>query len=172
MSVNAFFSFEQDAKGESIQEPYKEWIEIQGFNWEVTNETSFTKGSGAAVGKAMPGVASFSHYYDSTSATIMNYLTRGVHFPLTKLRLLKATGNAAKPNEPYFFANFTNAYITKATIEAGEDGSVTQSVEFVFKKIEVMYLKQNSATGKLEDGGSYSWDIPKMEVGTAKLAAV
>ena len=60
-ALNAFMQI-SNAKGESKQGngsggngEYKDWIEIQGWEWEVEAETSWTKGGGASVGKPSPG---------------------------------------------------------------------------------------------------------------------
>ena len=43
MAVNAFVSFFDKADGESIQKGKEKWIEIQGWDWEIEAETSWTK---------------------------------------------------------------------------------------------------------------------------------
>ena len=55
MAANAFISFFDKAEGESIQKGKEKWVEIQGWDWEVEAETSWTKGGGASVGKPNPG---------------------------------------------------------------------------------------------------------------------
>lgn len=55
MAVNAFVSFFDKADGESIQKGKEKWVEIQGWDWEVEADTSWTKGGGASVGKPNPG---------------------------------------------------------------------------------------------------------------------
>jgi type VI secretion system Hcp family effector len=146
--------------GESMQDGHKDEIEIDDFNWEVTSDTSFTKGGGASVGKAMPGVCSWSHYYDTASPMIMLNCVIGTTFPEVKATMCKQTGDS-KP-EVYFTATMSDCYITKATINAGEDGSVKQSVEMVFKAIKIGYKKQLNS-GKLDSTEkSFKWDVPSM----------
>ena len=65
MAVNAFVTFFDKADGESIQKGKEKWIEIQGWDWEVEAETSWTKGGGASVGKPNPGKMNFEHYFDT-----------------------------------------------------------------------------------------------------------
>ena len=48
MAVNAFVSFFDKADGESIQKGKEKWIEIQGWDWEVDADTSWTKGAARA----------------------------------------------------------------------------------------------------------------------------
>ena len=48
-------AFYDKADGESIQKGKEKWIEIQGWDWEVEAESSWTKGGGASVGTPNPG---------------------------------------------------------------------------------------------------------------------
>ncbi|MGE5116889.1 MAG: Hcp family type VI secretion system effector [Betaproteobacteria bacterium] len=158
---NTFILFE-GATGESRQKNFdKGHIEIDGFKWEVTSETSFTKGQGASVGKAVPGIASFSHYYDTASPTMMAFCVKGKHFPKVTATMCKSTGDANP--KPFFIVEMESCYITKATVEASEDGSVKQDIEFVFKTIEIKYHKQDDK-GQLDAGAkTFKWNIPQME---------
>ena len=81
MAVNAFVSFFDKADGESIQKGKEKWIEIQGWDWEVEAETSWTKGGGASVGKPNPGKMNFEHYFDTSSTVILGYICTGKAFP-------------------------------------------------------------------------------------------
>ncbi len=67
MAVNAFVTFFDKADGESIQKGKEKWIEIQGWDWEIEAESSWTKGGGASVGKPNPGKLNFEHYFDTSS---------------------------------------------------------------------------------------------------------
>ena len=158
---NTFILFD-GAKGESHQKNFDTGhIEIDGFKWEVTSETSFTKGGGASVGKAQPGVASFSHYYDTASPTMMAFCVKGKHFDTVTATMCKSTGDETP--KPYFIVVMKSCYITKATVDAGEDGSVKQDIEFVFKEVEIKYHMQKN-DGTLDAGAkTFKWNIPQME---------
>ncbi len=45
MAVNAFLTFFDKADGESIQKGHEKWVELQGWDWEVEAESSWTKGA-------------------------------------------------------------------------------------------------------------------------------
>lgn len=160
MAMNAFIKF-ANAKGESLQQGFPDFIELQGWSWDIEAESSWTKGGGAAVGKPNPGVMSFDHYFDRASPVIMAYLCQGKHFEVVEMKLCKTTG---KPNpEPYLTFIMNGVYITKVGNSGGEDGSVTQHVEFVFKEVSISYKMQNNRDGSLQDAGKFTWNIPKME---------
>ena len=87
MAVNAFVSFFDKADGESIQKGKEKWIEIQGWDWEVEAETSWTKGGGASVGKPNPGKMNIEHYFDTSSTVILGYICTGKAFPKAELQM-------------------------------------------------------------------------------------
>jgi type VI secretion system secreted protein Hcp len=161
MSVNAFMKFE-GAKGESRQKGFAGsdgWFEIQGWDWEVEAESSWTKGGGASVGKPNPGKLSFEHYFDTSSPSIMQFICKGKMFPSCELQMCKTTG-AATP-EMYFRMAMIGAYITKTSHTGTEEGNVTQKVELVFKEVSIEYKPQDNKTGALGSAMKYRWMIPE-----------
>lgn len=156
MAVNAFIKFE-GAEGESRQEGFKNEIEVQGWDWEVEAESSWTKGGGASVGKANPGKANFEFYFCKASPKIMVFICTGQAFKSVKLSMCKTTGGAIP--ERYFTMDMEMAYITKVSQNGSEDGNVVQKVEMVFKKVTIDYKKQGD-DNKLEAGVKFVWDIP------------
>jgi len=166
MAVNAFVSFFDKADGESIQKGKEKWVEIQGWDWEVEAETSWTKGGGASVGKPNPGKMSIKHYFDTSSTVILGYICTGKAFPKVQLQLMKTTGKGSL--ETYFTMTMEGAFITKVTNNGTEEGSVAQKVEMVFKTVKIEYKPQNSKDGTLGAVKTYNWDIP---AGTASPSA-
>jgi type VI secretion system secreted protein Hcp len=172
MPGNTFLLFtNQDGKnipGESLQKGHdgKEgWIEIGDWNWDVEAETSFTKGTGSAVGKATPGVFTFSHYYDKSSPTIMNMIVQGTHFKTMRIDMLKSTGVAAGP-EMFFQVLAKDVFITKVASKGGEDGVVSQDIDCVFKEVAFGYKMQLN-NGKLDSTvREFKWNIAAMNFKT------
>src|SRR5450755_2227640 len=144
MAVNAFITFFDKADGESIQKGKEKWIEIQGWDWEIEAESSWTKGGGASVGKANTGKI----------------------FPKMALEMMKTTGKGSP--ETYFTMTMEGAYITKVSNSGTEEGNVTQKVELVFKTVKIEYKPQDNKTGQLAAVKTYNWDIP---AGTASPSA-
>ena len=154
------------AEGESKQKGYEKWIEIQSWEWEVEAESSWTKGSGAAVGKPVPGKLSWEHYWDFSSNTLLRYIYKGSSFPVVELHMCKSTGKDMP--EVYWTATMTGAFITKVNQSANEEGGVTQKVEMVFKTIEISYKPQGlnrTEPGKLDASSLMNWDIETGRVG-------
>lgn len=166
MAINAFLSFFDKADGESIQKGKEKWVEIQGWDWEVEADTSWTKGGGATVGKPNPGKLSFQHYFDSSSTVIMGYICTGKSFPKVELQMMKNTGSAAP--ETYFTMTMEGAFITKVGNSGSEEGNVVQKIDMVFKSVKIEYKAQDQKTGKLGVPKTFAWDIP---TGTASPSA-
>jgi type VI secretion system Hcp family effector len=166
MAVNAFISFFDKADGESIQKGKEKWIEIQGWDWEVEAESSWTKGGGASVGKPNPGSMSFEHYFDSASTVILGYICTGKAFPKAELQMTRTTGTGVAAT--YFTMTMEGAFITKVSNSGTEEGNVAQRVEMVFKTVKIDYKPQDIKTGQLGPAKTFTWDIP---AGTASPSA-
>ena len=162
MALNAFMKI-GNATGEARQGIYgkEKWIELQSWEWDVEAETSWTKGGGASVGKPNPGKMTWDHNWDKSSSILLGYICTGSAFAEIKLHMCKTTG-AAEP-KPFFTILMKEAFITKCTQSATEDGNVLQKVEMVFKYIEIEYSQQGSdpnKPGMLIPAGKFDWDIP------------
>lgn len=161
MPGNSFIKFAGVADGESFQEGHegsKGWIEIGDWSWDIEAESSFLKGGGAAVGKATPGVFSFSHFFDLSSPVIMKNIVKGIHFATVEIEMCKQTGKDDGIPEVYFTIKLSDAFTTKVSTKGGEDGSVSQDVEMVCKKIYIEYQPQDNK-GKLFKKVPFEWDI-------------
>jgi type VI secretion system Hcp family effector len=157
MALNALIKIAK-ADGECVKPAFKNWIEIQGWDWDVEAETSWTKGGGAAVGKPNPGKFTFEHYWDKSSAIILGYICTGSAFETIQLLMFKGTGQGGGGTK-FFDATMSDAFITKVSQNATEEGNLIQKVELVFKKIEISYSIQNSA-GAITPSTHFEWDIP------------
>jgi type VI secretion system Hcp family effector len=176
MALNAFMKI-GNAGGEARQGKYgrEGWIEIQGWEWEIQAETSWTKGGGASVGKPNPGAMSFEHYYDRASPVILAYICTGKSFDEVKLEMCKTTGSGEP--EAFFVVTMTDAFLTKVNCSADNEGNVVQKCEIVFKQISIDYKPQGmpaapgmkvASPGKLGAPINYKWNIP---AGTASGGA-
>lgn len=166
MAVNMFLSFFDKADGESTQKGKEKWVEVEGWDWDVEAETSWTKGGGASVGKPNPGKLSISHHFDTSSIVILGYICTGKAFPKMQLEMMQTTarGNA----ETYFTMTMEGVFITKVSNAGTEEGHIVQTVEMVFKTVKIDYKAHDARTGALGAAKTYTWDIP---AGTASPSA-
>ena len=152
-----------NAGGKVSNGSYKGWIELQGWDWDVEAETSWTKGGGASVGKPNPGKMNWEHYYDTSSNVILKFIWSGQAFDEVELHMLKSAGK--KGLRVFFKMQMKGAFITKVSNNATEDGNVAQKVEMVFKEVTFSYAPQNDMDGSLGAMVPVTWDIP---AGTVK----
>jgi type VI secretion system secreted protein Hcp len=166
MPGNTFINFGSDVpKGESLQKDHhgdKGWIEISDWSFDIEAEHSVAKGQGASVGKATPGVLMITHYWDMSSCEMLRKMVQGRHFPLITIEMLKATGTAQNKatmgQQTYFQVKVTDAFVTKVSTKGGDDGTLNQDVEFVFKEVYVGYKPQDN-TGKLLAPAHFHWSV-------------
>ncbi|MBU6430495.1 MAG: type VI secretion system tube protein Hcp [Cyanobacteria bacterium REEB65] len=167
MPGNSFIKFVKDGKdiqGESFQEGHSAaegWLELSDWSWDIEAETSFLKGSGAAVGRPHPGNLSITHNFDNSSTAIMNNIVLGTHFDLVQIDMLKQTGHADGKPQVYFSLVASSVFVNKVSSKCGEDGAATQDVEFVFKEVAIGYKKQKQEGG-LDKMIPFLWNIAQM----------
>ena len=157
MAVNAYLSFFDSAEGESIVKGRERWVEVQGWEWEVEAESSWTKGGGASVGKPQPGALRWVHHFDLASSKILGYMCTGKAFPKVQLDVLRPSGTGVATL--FFTALMEGALITKVSTSGTEEGTIVQAVEMVFKSIKVDYTAL-SPKGGAGVKATFNWDIP------------
>ena len=158
MAINAFISFFDKANGESIQRGKENWVEIQGWDWEVEAATAFSHGGGASAGRVTPGNFNFQHSFDSSSTVILAYLCSGRRFPKIELQVTKIAGDGNA--ETYFTMTMEEITITKVSNIGTSEGSIIQQVQLSFQKVNIEYKAQDNRTGAMLPPMNFNWDIP------------
>ena len=166
MATTVFLTLFDKAEGESTQKGKEKWIELQGWDWEVEAESSWTKGGGASVGKPNPGKLTFQHHFDTASIVMLGYICTGKAFPKAELQVMKAGARGAL--ETFFTMTLEGLFMTKVSNAGTEDGAVNQRVEAVFKTVKIDYNPFDARTGAAAAGKTFNWDIP---AGTASPSA-
>ena len=171
MPGNSFIQFTKPDgtvfAGESFQQGHLAkdgWLELSDWSWDIEAETSFLKGSGAAVGRPQPGTLSITHNFDKSSPIILKNIVLGTHFGTVRVDMLKQTG-AGKP-QVYFQLIAKHVFVSKVSSKCGEDGAITQDVDLVFKEVAVGYRKQEQ-NGKLAVMKQFAWNIAEMNTSTS-----
>ena len=157
MAVNAYLSFFDSADGESIVKGREKWVEIQGWDWDIEAESSWTKGGGASVGKPQPGAMRWVHHFDLASPKILGNMCTGKAFPKVQLDVLRPSGTGV--STLFFTALMESAFVTKVSTAMSEEGIILQTVEMVFKSIKLDYTAQ-SPKGGAGVKATFNWDIP------------
>lgn len=173
MPGNSFIKFvsagKAATKAESQQKGHEGtdgWIEIGDWSWDIEAEASHLKGTGAAVGKPTPGAFTWSHYYDKSSPTLMMTIVKGTHFDEARIDILKQTGG----EKPQMFMQIVmrSVFITKVSSKGGEDGTVSQDIDMVFKEIAMGYKPQKN-DGALGDAKFFRYNIAEQTDATPAI---
>ena len=154
----AFLTFFDKAEGESLQKGKEKWIELQGWNWEVEAESSWTKGGGASVGKPNPGKLIFEHLFDTASIVILGYICTGKAFPKAEIQVVKTAARGTL--ETYFTMTMEGVFVTEVSNACAADGQIMQRVSAVFKNVKIEYKTFDARSGTAGTAKTFTWDIP------------
>jgi type VI secretion system secreted protein Hcp len=143
-------------KGESVDDKHKDWIELLGFNHQMTQPTSQTKSSagGAATGRTLHGDLVVHKFVDASSPKLYEAVSNGKAFKTMKIEVCRAGGSQLK----YYEVKLEQVVVSNVTIDkppvngaansaSATDYVPTESVALNYGKIEWTYTQQ-----KREDG--------------------
>jgi type VI secretion system secreted protein Hcp len=150
-----------DIKGESKDSVHKEEIDIEKFQWGMSQSGSMHQGSGGGAGKVNIGNLSLCKSLDKSSPNLMMACSSGKHYPQATLTIRKAGGSS--PVE-YMIITLKEVMVASYDTDAGtSDETLKESIALNFAKVEVSYQPQN-ADGSKEGGPvKYGWNIRQNE---------
>lgn len=150
-----YFLKVDDIKGDSVDERYRDWIDIQSFSWGVTNSTGGSQGGGGGAGKPVFQDFSWSQIVDSSIPPMFVALTQGKRIKEITLEVVRPGG--AKSSGPFFQMSFEDAVLSSLTVVGtGEEPIATLS--FSYSKVELVYTPQDPKGGNGKES-SGSWDL-------------
>jgi len=127
--------------GESQDTTHPDEIEVLGWNWKITQQSSMHSGSGRGAAKAAVSDLHFVHRIDRASPNLASYCFRGTHVPKAVLTMRKAGG------VPLEYLKITLYDVIVSHVEpAANDGLDLEHVALSFARIKKEYVVQ-SATG-------------------------
>ena len=81
--------------GESIDQGHEEWIELESFKWNVSNDASFAIGQGGQATQGHVDKITVDKICDKSSVTLFKNCTTGKHIKSGKISCLKLDGETA-----------------------------------------------------------------------------
>lgn len=145
-----------DVKGESQDKDHTDWIEIDSFNWGLSNSAHTHTGSGASGGQAMFTDFVFSKLMDRSTATLMLKAADGTHFEKAEVVCYKAGGPS---RVPYLTLNFEKVYISSYSTSGANGSGVSQeSVTCSYAQVKQKYTEQ-SDTGEKGTETEFGWNV-------------
>lgn len=141
--------------GESQQEGYKNWIEINDWSVSAFAAHSADVGGGSGVGKPTYQPVTISTVAGKHSPKLYEKFNRGQHFDTVEVVSLKMTGN--NKAEVFYHCTMKNVFITGMSYSRFTDSQGSESISFKFEEIKQEYWTQDSK-GKLTSVGSMTYN--------------
>ncbi|MBN3815718.1 type VI secretion system tube protein Hcp [Paraburkholderia sp. Se-20369] len=144
MSQDIFLKID-GINGESQDDKHKDEIEVQNWEWEITQESTMHAGSGGGAGKATVKDLTFEHAIDRASPNLMKYALSGKHIDQAVLVMRKAGGN------PLEYLKLTMSDVLVTRVKPGGSKSDAErsreKVSLSFAKVKQEYVVQNAQGG-------------------------
>lgn len=162
MAIDAYLKI-GDIKGESTDERHKQWVEIFGVNFGVTQPRASTVSTagGHTNGKAELSEVSFTKLADVASPILFQHCAMGKTIPTAVIEFMRADGEGKPIN--YFKIELDNVMISSFQPNSGEGGILTEQVNLAYSKIKVSYTQQKIAGGA-SGNTSGGWDCATNKV--------
>jgi type VI secretion system secreted protein Hcp len=158
MPANFFLKFspDDDVKGESLQEEYKDQIEILSYSWGVTQAGGYGYGQGGGVAKANIHDFNVSFRMNPASPKLMEYSATGKHLDTATFTALEAGTTPQK----YLEVTMTDVVISSYQTGGSGDDKPIESMTLNFAKVKQEYFKQNDK-GVASSAGTGTYDQQK-----------
>lgn len=154
MAVNMFLDLE-GVKGESLNDKFKDKIDVLAWSWGASNSGTAHMGGGSGAGKVNVQDISLTKYVDAASADLYKACCNGQHFAKATLHVCKAGKDQLE------YITFTLEQVMVTAVSTGGSGGedrLTENVTLNFGKIKFKYTVQ-SDKGAAGANPEMSWDV-------------
>jgi type VI secretion system secreted protein Hcp len=132
------------------------WHELKSFSWGMANTTSGGQASSfAQIGRINVQDIHFSKVSDKATALFMQNCAMGKHIAKVELNFMTGTQQDIK----YATIKLSDVLISSFQIGAGSEEVPTEQTSLSFSKFETEFSKFDVATGKVEAGAKFGYDI-------------
>lgn len=157
MSNGDFFLKLDTIDGESADEKYGKWIDVQSFSWGTSNTGSSGMGGGAGSGKVNLQDFHFNTLMSKASTPLFLASCTGQHIPKGEFVARKAGGK----QEKYLHMKFHDILVSSYQTGAGDgSGNASESISLNMTKVEIEYFEQQK-DGSTKSTGVVGWDQKK-----------
>ena len=154
MAMNMFLDLE-GVKGESLNDKFKDKIDVLAWCWGASNSGTAHTGGGSGAGKVNVQDLSLTKYVDAASADLYKACCDGKHFAKATLHVCKAGG------EQLEYITFTLEQVMVTSISTGGSGGedrLTENVTLNFAKVKFKYTVQGDK-GAAGANPEMGWDV-------------
>jgi len=146
-------------KGESNHEKHKDQIEVIGWQWSASNDSTFGIGKGGGKGKGTVQNLVFTHRYDNASPTLAKKCLAGEHIDTATLYVSKASGG----QEDFLIITLTGVMVTSVNPSGDSSGEIFETVSLAYEEFKAEYKVQD-AKGKLSAGPQFTFNVASTKV--------
>jgi len=148
-------------EGESQDHKFKDWIEVQSWNWGVHQASTAHHHTGGGHSKASFQELHVSKHMDKASVKAFKACAKGQHLKKAKLVCRKAGGDNALE---YFTIEMDDVIITNVALSGhgGGGAQVSETLALSFAKFKEIY-KPQSKTGTAESNVDWGYSINEMK---------
>ncbi|ELQ08722.1 hypothetical protein A988_21702 [Pseudomonas syringae BRIP39023] len=141
--------------GEALDEKFRKWIEITGYNFGVSQSTSATASSsgGASSGRTTMTNFTFTKYLDSASCKLMEASCAGQHLKEVKLVLCRASTDKLK-----YYEVVLEEVIIADYSQSASSGVPIEIVQLNYGRIKATYTLQKRSDGAAGGNVTGGWD--------------
>ena len=156
MATDIFLDLGDAVKGESQDDKFKDKIDIESYQWGVSQAGTFHHGSGGGAGKANFKDIQVEKYVDASTADLLKYVAEGKHFDKATITARKAGGDSPLD---YLTIELKKVLVTSVDI-VGQKGDerLRELVTLNFAEVKVIYRAQNEKGAKQADK-NFAWNI-------------
>ena len=157
MAAVDYFLKMDGIEGESTDAEHPGSINVESFSWGATQAGSLATGGGGGAGKVQFQGFHFTTNTSKASPKIFLACASGEHIKKAQLFCRKA-GGEQRAGFDFIKLTFTDVLISSYQSGGSGGDMPTESVTFVFGKIEYVYTTQNS-DGGIGSAVTAGWDV-------------
>lgn len=161
MAFDVFMKID-GAPGESTDDAYGDYIEVQSLSWGLTQPSAGSRSTAgaAASGRVEADELTFVHAMDKAAPKLNAMCTEGKHIDKIEIVFTRATGE----KQVYLKYELENTIVTGTALTAeayGEDGLPSQEVTMNYGSIKETYTETDHNTGASKGNVEFGWDFEK-----------
>jgi len=160
-SLHAFADFGDDAKGESLDDSFKDCMQVISLSHGVTQGRSATRGdAGGGVSIAEFGNYVIRKYADKATPKLLELASNGKHVPKVTISICKPIGGK---QTKYLVHELKNVLVTGYHTDADSGGSDNYPIETItldYDHVAVTYT-QVAQDGTSKGNTAFKWDRAK-----------
>lgn len=136
--------------GESKQQGYEDWIEVESVAYSVYSPSSVGHGTGSGVGKAQPSPISVTCVQGAHTPEISKRQYQGDHFQKVTLAFLKQASDAT--GKKFFEMILKEVFVESYSPSLQGGAQPYESWTFTYNDIETEYFKQDESGNTVSVG--------------------